>query len=121
MTCQHNYMQSPTDSSRRFCCICGEQEGESEMKEDITPRAYRDMIRVPAGGGAVHFIPNLWDSDDHNNLGRRLTIEQTGHRIASTLIDSFDYLLSDAITQKEAIRRLKLMREARKNHAGLVD
>ena len=26
MTCQHNYMQSPIDSSRRFCCICGEPE-----------------------------------------------------------------------------------------------
>ena len=26
MTCEHNYMQSPTDSSLRFCCICGEPE-----------------------------------------------------------------------------------------------
>ena len=30
MTCQHNYMLSPVDPSRRFCCICGEQEEHLE-------------------------------------------------------------------------------------------
>ena len=30
MTRQHNYMQSPIDSSRRFCCICGEPEPVEE-------------------------------------------------------------------------------------------
>ena len=36
MTCQHNYMQSPVDSNRRFCCICGEPEehfGRSDVCE----------------------------------------------------------------------------------------
>jgi hypothetical protein len=33
--------------------------------------------------------------------------------IVASLLGSYDYLLSDCITQKEAMRRLKLMRKAR--------
>lgn len=32
---------------------------------------------------------------------------------AATVLDSYDYLLSDAITTKEAIRRLRILRNAR--------
>ena len=38
--------------------------------------------------------------------------EQVRH-MAATVIDSFDYLLSENITLGEAIRRLRLMRRAR--------
>jgi len=88
--------------------------------DDDKPRAYRDFIAVPTGGGAVHLIPNLWDREDQNNLVRRLCMDETGHRLASSIVDSFDYLLSGAITQKEAIRRLKLMREAHRDFTGYV-
>ena len=49
------------------------------MNDHEIPKAYEDFIRVPVGGGAVHFVPNLWDSDSQNNLVRRLTLEETGH------------------------------------------
>ena len=83
------------------------------------PRAYAHFIRVPVGGGAVHFVPNLWDSDDENNLTRMLTVEGKGHRMASTIIDSVGYLFSDAISTTEAIRRLRIIRAAVREHSRL--
>jgi hypothetical protein len=41
--------------------------------------------------------------------------------IVAILLGSYDFLLSDCITQKEAIRRLKLMRKARKTKSTKGD
>ena len=112
MPCQHNYMQSSVVSTRRLCCICGAIENDE-------PRAYKHFIRVPVGGGAVHFVPNPWDSDEENNLTRMLSVEEKGHHMASTIIDSVEYLFSDAISTTEAIRRVRIIRAAVRDHAGL--
>ena len=83
------------------------------------PRAYEDSIRVPVGGGEVHFVPNLWGSETKNNLVRKLTLENTGHGVAAGIIESVDYLFSQAITHTEAIRRLKIIRNAVRDHRGI--
>lgn len=86
------------------------------------PRAYKHMIHVPVGDGAAHTIPNLWSRDDENALVRKLHMENgdDASRIAGSIIDSFDYLLDDEITHKEACRRLRLLRAARKSQRGYV-
>lgn len=82
------------------------------------PTAYEHLIRVPVGGGAVHFVPNLWDSETKNNLVRMLLHDKAGHGTAATIIESVDYLFSPEITQTEAIRRLKIIRNAVRSIVG---
>lgn len=84
------------------------------------PTAYVDFIRVPCGDGAVHFVPQTWQSDEHNNLIRRLVVEHRGHRAAAAILDSIEYLFSDGITMKEAVRRLRLIRKAVATVGGVV-
>ena len=90
------------------------------MKTQVmeAPTKHGHFIRVPVGDLAVHFIPNLFDSDTENNLEREARNSEGPIRLAGMLLESFDYLLCDAITQTEAIRRLKLMRAARKTLAS---
>lgn len=73
----------------------------------------RLIAEVPVGGGAVASIPNPQSYAD-GGIGWRLSygnVESVRH-IAVGLLDSYDYLLFDGITTKEAIRRLRLMRRA---------
>ena len=82
------------------------------------PTRHRHFIRVPVGDLAVHVIPNLFDSEAECNLAQEASQSDGPLRLAGLILDSFDYLLCDAITQTEAIRRLKLMRAARKALVG---
>ncbi len=90
------------------------------MSDAVSPTPYKHYIRVPVGGGAVHWIPNLWVSDSENNLNQIVKQIDGPARLCSMLIESFDYLLDEAITQTDAIKRLKLLRSARKDHLGIV-
>jgi len=69
--------------------------------------------RVDVGGGAVMFIPasDVCDAESINWHLRYGDAEQVRMQ-AATLLDSFQYLMSDDISLKEATRRLKLMRTA---------
>lgn len=82
------------------------------------PIAYQHMIMVPVGGGAVHFVPNPWSSETEGNLSWRLRYNQECTLPAATIVDSVEYLFSGAITEAEAIRRLKIIRAAVKSHGG---
>ena len=90
------------------------------MKTQVleAPTKHGHFIRVPVGDLAVHFIPNLFDSETENNLEREARNAEGPIRLAGMLLDSYDYLLCDSISQTEAFRRLKLMRAARKELAG---
>jgi hypothetical protein len=74
-------------------------------------------IRVDVGGGAVHFIPNP-KSDRHWQMRYNQSIDQQLNAVM--ILESFDYLLCDEISQTEAIRRLKLLRKARTNPPNTV-
>lgn len=86
------------------------------------PIAYTYSICVPVGKDCHHTIPNLWHSETENDLILSLVhkSEDVHIAVAVSIITSFDYLLSDDITHGEAIRRLKLMRDARKKYRGYV-
>lgn len=70
------------------------------------------FISVPMGDGAVMFISNPV-ADPHLNWSLRY-IETQKNLSAATVLDSFDYLLSENINLNEAIRRLRLMRRAQR-------
>lgn len=78
-------------------------------------------IRVPTGGNAVMTIPNPW-GDPHIEWSLRYSRDLNdssgrhggaGRFTAAEILASFDYLVSDAITMKEATRRLRVLRHAR--------
>jgi hypothetical protein len=76
----------------------------------------RYVTRVPVGGGAVMSIPHP-RSDPHIEWNLRyasdLNDAKSGRFAAAEIVASADYLVSAAITMKEAVRRLRLMRHAR--------
>lgn len=69
---------------------------------------------VDLGGGAFSTIPNP-ASYEHGGIVWHLTYATKGpYRLcAGSIVSTFDYLLSDALTMKEATERLRLMRKAR--------
>lgn len=80
------------------------------------------FMTVEVGEGAVHFIANP-NADPHLEwvlrYGRKFGTEEQRAEVlgraemaAATVLDGFDYLLSDNINMKEATRRLRLMRTA---------
>lgn len=74
---------------------------------------------VQMGDGAAHNIINPQSFED-GGPGWHLTwgnVEGVRYTAAS-LLDSYDYLLSGAITMAEATRRLRLLRNARKELAN---
>ena len=74
------------------------------------------FLRVPVGDGAVMFISNP-TADPHLNWSLRY-IESQKNLSAATVLDSFDYLLSENINMTEATRRLRLMRQAQREARG---
>lgn len=79
------------------------------------------VIRVPVGEGAVMTIvdPRSFDAGGVEwclRYGRPEAVAL----VAAELVSTVDYLLSQHISMKEATRRLRLMRQARKaaNHEG---
>jgi hypothetical protein len=75
------------------------------------------FLPVCIEGGAVMFIqrPDR-DATICYALIHSETVEKKVALQASAVIESFDYLLSSAVTMKEATRRLRLLREARRQH-----
>lgn len=71
------------------------------------------FITVPMGDGAVMFISNP-AADPHLNWSLRY-VETQKNLSAATVLDSYDYLLSENIDLKEAIRRLRIMRRAQRD------
>lgn len=70
--------------------------------------------QVDCGDGAVMTISHPKAVADGSVSWRlRYSHPYDVRMIAASIIDSYDYLLSDAITQAEAIRRLRLLRSAR--------
>ena len=72
-------------------------------------------IDVECGDGAIMTIidPRSFVEGGPEWVSRYGNIESIRYTLAS-LLDSYDYLLSGNINQKEAIRRLRLARAARK-------
>lgn len=74
-------------------------------------------IRVAVGGLAVHAVPNR-ASDPHLGWALRyapglLDDERSRVRLAAAeIVESFEYLCSDAIPASESIRRLRMIRRA---------
>lgn len=72
-------------------------------------------IEVDCGDGAVMSIIDPRSFNDGGVEWRlRYGSPDEVRYIAAGLMDSYDYLLGDGINQKEAIRRLRLMRAARR-------
>lgn len=72
-------------------------------------------IPVDVGGGAVMSIMHPRPTDDSGLTWRLLYGDTHQYRaIAVSVLDSYDYLLWSEITQEEAIRRLRLLRVARR-------
>lgn len=67
---------------------------------------------VDCGDGAVMNMVNPY-SDDSVEWGLRYGNAVRMRYVAASVIASYDYLLSDRITTKEAIRRLRLLRGKR--------
>lgn len=76
-------------------------------------------IPVHVGGGAWMTIVNPSPPDD--GLVWRLLYGDTQkyRAVAASVIDSYDYLLWSEITAAEAIRRLRLLRAARRSAEGI--
>ena len=88
---------------------------------EIRVNSYTISVHV-CGNEAMHAIPNNWDDERMNNLSRCLqhNPEAVSH-IASSIISSFEYLLCGALSEKEAARRLKILRYAYQNHSKLPE
>jgi len=72
-------------------------------------------LEVDCGDGAVMSAVNPLSFEDGGVEWRLRYGDPEGVRfIAAALIDSYDYLLSGHINQKEAERRLRLLRQARR-------
>jgi len=86
------------------------------LKKHKNLRIYDQFITVDCGDGASHAIVNAANEDDHIEWLQRYgsTELREKHRLAvAFLLESYDYLLSDRITQREAIERLRILRRAR--------
>lgn len=69
--------------------------------------------RVDCGDGAVMTMPNMfhdWNVCWHLTWGD----PEQARFVASSMIESYDYLLSGVISMKEAARRLRLLRAKRR-------
>ena len=76
-------------------------------------------IEVDCGDGARMSIVNPRSFEDGGIEWRlRYGSPQAVRYIAAGLIESYDYLLSSEINIEEAIRRLRLMRSARRRIMG---
>lgn len=72
-------------------------------------------LEVPCGYGSVMSIVHPCSLEDGGVEWRlRYGNPEEVRLIAASLIDSYDYLLSGHINQKEAERRLRLLRQARR-------
>lgn len=72
-----------------------------------------DMTReVHVGDSAYMTIVNPW-RDSGLGWQLRYGAERKVRYVAASVVDSYDYLLSNEITTKEAIQRLRVLRRAR--------
>jgi hypothetical protein len=75
-----------------------------------------NILSVDVGGGAVHAIvdPRSFSAGGIEYQLRYGNPSLSARLVAASLISSFDYLLSDNISAKEAMRRLRILRAERK-------
>jgi len=70
-------------------------------------------VIVAVGGGAIHSIKHpLGQLSWFLRYGTQEEV-RGACRSAASILDSFDYLLCGEITQTEAVRRLRILRDAR--------
>ena len=75
---------------------------------------HRYVTQVPTGGNAVMSIVNPM-ADPHIEWSLRYADNLASSRFsAASLVESYDYLLSQNINMTEATRRLRLLRAARR-------
>ena len=79
------------------------------------PEVSKLTLEVPCGDGAVMSIVHPRSLEDGGIEWRlRYGNPEEVRFIAASLIESYDYLLSGHINQKEAESRLRLLRQARR-------
>lgn len=85
-----------------------------EGANKIVPR--KITLEVEVGDGATMCItdPLAYEDGGPEWISRYGNIELHRYQIAS-MIESYDYLLSDLINMTEAVRRLRIMRAARRD------
>lgn len=85
-----------------------------EMEGKLAPR--KITLEVEVGEGATMSItdPLAYKDGGPEWISRYGNIELHRYQIAS-MIESYDYLLSDLINMTEAVRRLRIMRAARRD------
>lgn len=92
------------------------------MKKHENLTIWPPMVHVDCGGGATMAIVNAANQDTHLEWLQRYASEETvvkNRYIVAGILESYDYLLSDNMTQSEAIERLKKLRSARKTLLSL--
>lgn len=72
------------------------------------------LAHVDCGDGAVMSMVNPY-SDDSVEWGLRYGNPVRMRFVAASVIESYDYLLSGEIPMKEATRRLRLLRQRRRD------
>lgn len=75
------------------------------------PRVMGCTLMVPTGGSAVMTIA-LPGADPHLEWSLRYGNPKAVRFMAASVVESFDYLLSDSINLTEATRRLRVLRAA---------
>lgn len=96
--------------------IIGAEEGAVRVTGKLGGPHPADGLtaQVCLGGGAVSTIINPQSFEDGGPEWRCRYGDVEGIRYtAASLLESYDYLLSEAISLKEATRRLRLLRSAR--------
>lgn len=85
----------------------------ASAQDSAPPHAY--TLRVPIAFGALHFIPDPV-AEPHLEWSLRYASEVSPQcrLAAASVVSSLDYLLSESVTTAEAIRRLRLIRAARR-------
>lgn len=90
--------------------------------DDFTGLLIEVVVTVDCGNGAQMTIPNAANHDTHIEWQQRyasVTQLEKNRFVVASMLESYDYLLSGAITEAEAIKRLKQMRKARKETLSL--
>lgn len=102
-------MTSPTPLAKD-----GREIGLVPVHPKRVPHFCNDMTReVHVGDGAYMSIINPWH-DSGLEWQLRYGAANIVRYVAASVISSYDYLLSDEINLTEAVRRLRIMRTARK-------
>jgi hypothetical protein len=90
---------------------CGNARCLSGNAGAAQPRIVGPTLMVPTGGSAVMTV-SLPGADPHLEWSLRYGSPEAVRFLAASVVESFDYLLSDHINMTEATRRLRILRAA---------